>query len=65
MKEIDGIDWRRRREKCPFCGQISLYRMPIHTHTNRCENPNCDLPGIKVELEPNQIRKLKVKGNDR
>jgi len=55
----DG-DWRRKREKCPSCGQISMYHMPIHIHVDRCENPDCEIGGLKHdELEKNQIRKVK------
>jgi hypothetical protein len=56
----DNGDWRHKRERCYLCGQISMYRMPVHTHENRCENPDCDMNGIKQDkLEKNQIRKVK------
>ena len=51
----DG-DWRHRRDKCSECGQISLYRMPIVISAYRCENPDCDVNGIKRELNLNQKR---------
>ena len=55
----DGFDWRHKREKCPICKQISLYRMPVIIHVDRCENPDCEMNGLKVDkLEKNQIRKL-------
>jgi len=41
------LDWRHAVHKCPDCGKLTAYNMPIITHVERCYNPKCKREGLK------------------